>query len=201
MSVLGLLFMVAALLQIGLTLPTVSSAHAVAGRSIHTRRDDDDLNAISTSSSVSVLFLLADDLGYANVGWHEDFVLTPHLTRLAKQGITLESYYVQPICSPTRSSLMTARYTYRLGTQAEIIESYVPFGVPLRERFMAEYFQAAGYATAIFGKCKRACSDCLRTRIIDEHICVPCLICPVPSTCRAPWVLSTRIYSVAPWIR
>ena len=35
---------------------------------------------------------------------------------------------------PTRSALMTGRYTYRLGTQAEIVESYVPFGIPLRER-------------------------------------------------------------------
>jgi arylsulfatase A-like enzyme len=92
------------------------------------------------------------DLGYANVGWHEPFVQTPHLDRLAREGIRFEGYYVQPICSPTRSSLMTGRYTYRLGTQAEIVESYVPFGVPLRERFMPEYFQAAGYATAMFGK-------------------------------------------------
>ena len=59
---------------------------------------------------------------------------------------------MQPICSPTRSSLMTGRYTYRLGTQAEIVETFVPFGIPLSERFMPEYFRDAGYATALFGK-------------------------------------------------
>ena len=47
----------------------------------------------------NVLFILADDLGYANVGWHEPFVQTPHLDRLANEGIRLEGYYVQPICS------------------------------------------------------------------------------------------------------
>ena len=110
------------------------------------------LRSLSPSLSPSVVAPARADLGYANVGWHEPFVQTPHLDRLAREGICLEGYYVQPICSPTRSFLMTARYTYRLGTQAEIVESYVPFGVPLRERFMPEYFQAAGYATAMFGK-------------------------------------------------
>ena len=103
----------------------------------------------------SVLFLLADDLGYAGVGYHEPFVQTPHIDRLAREGVRLEGYYVQPICSPTRSSLMTGRYTYRIGTQAEIVETYVPFGVPLRERFLPELFQASGYRTAMFGKVKR----------------------------------------------
>ena len=100
----------------------------------------------------SVLFVLSDDLGYANLGYHQPFVQTPHIDRIARAGIRLESYYVQPICSPTRSSLMTGRYTYRLGTQAEIIETYVPFGVPLRERFLPQLFQAAGYRTACYGK-------------------------------------------------
>ena len=99
--------------------------------------------AATPSAAPSVLFVLADDLGYANLGFHEPFVQTPHIDRLARAGIRLEGYYVQPICSPTRSSLMTGRYTYRLGTQAEIIETYVPFGVPLRERFLPELFQAS----------------------------------------------------------
>ena len=72
------------------------------------------------------------DLGYANVGFHESYVQTPQLDALAADGVILNQYYVQPICSPTRSVLMTGRYTYRLGTQAEIIESFIPFGIPLK---------------------------------------------------------------------
>ena len=46
---------------------------------------------------------------------------TTHLDSLAKGGVILKNYYVQPICSPTRSALMTGRYTIRLGTQSNVI--------------------------------------------------------------------------------
>ena len=79
-------------------------------------------------------------------------MLTPRIDALAKDGVKLEGYYVQPVCSPTRSSLMTGRYTYRLGTQATVIRADVPFGVPLKETFMSENLKDAGYTTALFGK-------------------------------------------------
>ena len=85
-------------------------------------------------------------------GYHNTTVLTPRIDALAKAGVILEGYYVQPICSPTRSSLMTGRYTYRLGTQATVIRADVPFGVPLEERFMAQNMKDVGYHTALFGK-------------------------------------------------
>lgn len=102
--------------------------------------------------SPNLLFLLADDLGYADIGWHNATVLSPNLDALALSGIRLENYYVQPICSPTRSSLMTGRYTYRLGTQATVIRADVPFGIPLKETFMSQNLKDAGYHTALFGK-------------------------------------------------
>ena len=100
----------------------------------------------------NIVILVADDQGYANIGYHNSTVLTPRIDALAKAGVILEGYYVQPICSPTRSSLMTGRYTYRLGTQATVIRADVPFGVPLEERFMAQNMKDAGYHTALFGK-------------------------------------------------
>ena len=100
----------------------------------------------------NIVILVADDQGYANIGYHNATVLTPRIDALAKAGVILEGYYVQPICSPTRSSLMTGRYTYRLGTQATVIRADVPFGVPLEERFMAQNMKDAGYHTALFGK-------------------------------------------------
>ena len=79
-------------------------------------------------------------------------MLMPRIDEIAKAGVVLEGYYVQPVCSPTRSSLMTGRYTYRLGTQATVIRADVPFGVPLTETFMAQNMADAGYKTALFGK-------------------------------------------------
>ena len=58
---------------------------------------------------------------------------TTHLDSLAKGGVILKNYYVQPICSPTRSALMTGRYTIRLGTQSNVVWWDTPWGVSLKE--------------------------------------------------------------------
>ena len=100
----------------------------------------------------NILLIVGDDQGYAQVGYHNKTVLTPRLDELAAQGIRLESYYVQPVCSPTRSVLMTGRYTHRLGTQATVIRADVPFGIPLKEKFLPENLKEAGYHTALYGK-------------------------------------------------
>ena len=110
------------------------------------------ITAVAFAAKPNVLLIVADDQGYANVGYHNDTILTPRINALAAEGVTLEGYYVQPVCSPTRSVLMTGRYTYRLGTQATVIRADVPFGVPLKETFMAQNMKDAGYDTALFGK-------------------------------------------------
>ena len=60
-----------------------------------------------------ILFILADDYGYNDIGYHGSEIKTPELDKLAADGVKLENYYVQPICSPTRSQLMTGRYQVR----------------------------------------------------------------------------------------
>src|SRR5919198_3824942 len=75
-----------------------------AGRAAETRKPN-------------VLIILADDLGYADVGFHgcRD-IPTPHIDSLAKNGIRFTSGYVSgPYCSPTRAGLMTGRYHDRFG--------------------------------------------------------------------------------------
>ena len=60
---------------------------------------------------------MADDLGFDDVGYHNDDVSTPVLDQLADNGIKLNQYYVQPVCTPSRAQLLTGRYTIRLGLQ------------------------------------------------------------------------------------
>lgn len=62
------------------------------------------------SKKPHVLFILADDYGYNDIGYHGSEIKTPNLDKLASQGVKLENYYVQPICTPTRSQLMSGRY-------------------------------------------------------------------------------------------
>jgi arylsulfatase A-like enzyme len=106
----------------------------------------------SSTAKPNFLFIVSDDQGFSNIGYHNSTVLSPRIDELAMQGIKLENYYVSPVCSPTRSALMTGRYTNRLGTQATVIRSDVPFGVPLDNTFVAQNLQDAGYHTALFGK-------------------------------------------------
>lgn len=62
----------------------------------------------------NIVFVLADDYGFHDIGYHNSEIQTPNLDKLAGQGVKLENYYVQPICSPTRSQLMTGRYQVHL---------------------------------------------------------------------------------------
>merc|ERR1719440_1185531 len=79
-------------------------------------------------------------------------LITPNLDELAAGGGVLRNYYVQPICSPTRSALMTGRYTVRLGTQGSVIYWDIPWGIALNETFIPQNLKDAGYITAMFGK-------------------------------------------------
>jgi hypothetical protein len=77
---------------------------------------------------------------------------TPTLDRLASEGCKLESYYVQPLCSPTRGTIMTGRYPSHTGIGPDVLVENVPYGMPGREKFVAEYLKDAGYKTHAIGK-------------------------------------------------
>lgn len=57
----------------------------------------------------NIVFILADDLGYNDVPWHNPAIVAPHLQHLADQGVILEQNYVQPKCAPSRAALLTGR--------------------------------------------------------------------------------------------
>jgi arylsulfatase A-like enzyme len=76
---------------------------------------------------------------------------TPTIDRLAKEGVILRSFYVQPVCSPTRSALMTGRYVTRTGVY-NVVRPGAPWGLPLAERTLPQALREAGYTTVICGK-------------------------------------------------
>ena len=101
----------------------------------------------------NILIILADDLGYADVGFTggKD-IKTPNIDTLAAAGARLESFYVQPVCSPTRASLMTGRYPLRYGLQVGVIRPWEDRGLPLAEQVLPMALKGAGYRTALVGK-------------------------------------------------
>jgi arylsulfatase A-like enzyme len=100
----------------------------------------------------NVLYLLADDLGYADVSFNGKDIQTPNIDSIAKAGAKLERFYVQPVCSPTRAALMTGRYPMRLGLQVGVVRPWAQYGLPLEERTLPQALKEAGYETAIVGK-------------------------------------------------
>lgn len=100
----------------------------------------------------NIVYFLVDDLGYADCGFNggKD-IKTPQIDKLAKEGTILKSFYVQPVCSPTRSCLMTGRYATHTGVYS-IVRPGAPWGLPLDEQLLPQALREAGYTTAICGK-------------------------------------------------
>src|SRR5436190_8095446 len=86
----------------------------------------------------NIVFILADDLGSYDVGWRGSKIKTPNLDKLCAEGTKLENFYVQPVCSPTRSSLMTGRYPMRYGLQVGVVRPWANYGLPLEERTLPQ---------------------------------------------------------------
>ncbi len=98
----------------------------------------------------NILLIVADDLGWADVGWHGGRFKTPHMDRLVREGVELDRHYVQPVCTPTRSSLLSGRWNSRFGPQTltpSNLRAFLPGTITL-----AGALREAGYQTAISGK-------------------------------------------------
>ncbi|HEY9648010.1 MAG TPA: arylsulfatase [Chroococcidiopsis sp.] len=100
----------------------------------------------------NIIYILADDLGWKDVGFHGSDIRTPNLDRLAQTGVRLEHYYAHPWCTPSRAAFMTGRYPYRYGLQTLVIPSAGTYGLPTEEWLLPQALKQAGYETAIVGK-------------------------------------------------
>ena len=98
----------------------------------------------------NVVVIISDDQGWADIGYNNPRVYTPHLDRLARAGARLTSHYVMPQCTPTRVALMTGRYPGRFGTAGLMANNKPAF--PLGTYTLAQMFQDLGYETFMSGK-------------------------------------------------
>jgi arylsulfatase A-like enzyme len=103
-------------------------------------------------SKPNIVYIIADDLGWKDVGFHGSDIKTPNLDKLAADGAKLEQFYAQPMCTPTRAALMTGRYPFRYGLQTAVIPSGHTFGLATDEWLLPQALKEDGYYTAIIGK-------------------------------------------------
>ncbi|SMP71334.1 Arylsulfatase A [Neorhodopirellula lusitana] len=98
----------------------------------------------------NVVILLADDLGWGDVGFHGGSAQTPNIDGLAAEGVQLNRFYAYPSCSPARAALLTGRFPHRYG----IVDPVRPRdeGLPASEVLLPSAFGKAGYETSLIGK-------------------------------------------------
>lgn len=106
--------------------------------------------AATSEGKPNVIVIITDDQGWADIGYNNDKVYTPHMDKLAATGVTFVNHYVMPQCTPTRVAAMTGRYPGRFGGHAlqASNEPAFPLGTPT----MASMFKDSGYATHQMGK-------------------------------------------------
>jgi arylsulfatase A-like enzyme len=96
----------------------------------------------------NILIIIADDLGWCDVGFHGSEIRTPNIDKLAKTGICFSQHYAMPTSTPTRVSLMTGKYPSRYGVISPDYGEVIDLGDPTLASILAEN----GYFTAISGK-------------------------------------------------
>ena len=119
--------------------------------------------AFPQATKPNIILILADDLGSADLGCYGNkFNETPHIDRLARQGLRFTQFYAGPVCSPTRTNLQSGQDQARFGiTQhipghrrpyARLTDPAVPLQLPLEVETFAERLGVVGYQTGYFGK-------------------------------------------------
>ncbi|XP_046561882.1 arylsulfatase B-like [Haliotis rubra] len=121
----------------------------------------------SSAQRPNIVFIVADDLGWNDVGFRNPDMKTPNIDKLATEGIIFENAYVQPLCSPSRTAFMSGMYPFHAGTQHRTVFPDQAVCVPLNYTFLPQQLKALGYATHMIGKwhlgfCKWECTPTYR---------------------------------------
>lgn len=101
---------------------------------------------------------------------------TPNIDKLTWDGIILQRYYSNRICTPTRSTFMTGKYTFRLGMQTGAIAEGEPWGLPLTFKVAPQYFKDLGYDTWGTGKVSLGISSSFLLPLVASRVPQACIL-------------------------
>jgi arylsulfatase A-like enzyme len=100
---------------------------------------------------MNVLFILLDDLGWNDIGIHNEKIKTPNIDAIANEGCELVQNYTFPVCGPTRAMIHTGLYAYKYGMQ-KLFDPWVDYGLDTNIKILPEYLKEIEYSTYIIGK-------------------------------------------------
>ena len=109
-------------------------------------------SSVFAAGKPNILMFVIDDLGWNDTSYRGSDIPTPTIDKFAMEGIRLHQYYVQRVCSPTRSAIMAGRYPYHMGLARVVISDGHPLGMPLNQTTIANELKKGGYATHCVGK-------------------------------------------------
>ena len=108
-------------------------------------------STLTAAEKPNLIFILSDDLAQGDLGCYgQKLIQTPNLDQLAKTGLELQEFYVQPMCTPTRAALLTGRYPFRYGLQTAVIPSVSTYGLDTNEWLMPQRAPAHSHQSRIF---------------------------------------------------
>ncbi|XP_070532645.1 arylsulfatase J-like isoform X2 [Ptychodera flava] len=99
----------------------------------------------------NIVFILADDLGWSDVGFNNPYVITPNIDRLAREGVILNQTYAAQSCGPSRATLMSGYFPYRLRYSVQL-GAFFGQGLPLNLTLLPRTMQGLSYSTYMVGK-------------------------------------------------
>ena len=110
------------------------------------------INLFSTNKP-NIIIILTDDLGWGDVSYHGGYIPTPNIDQLAEDGMEMNRFYSNPVCSPTRASMLTGLHIFNHGVVRPFMNPAAEqTGMPPELKIMPQYFKEAGYQTALSGK-------------------------------------------------
>merc|ERR1712241_964737 len=108
--------------------------------------------ALGQEKPPNIIFILADDLGWNDVSWHNPDMPTATLARLASDGVRLDQAYSQQVCTPSRAALLTGKYPFHIGRQKRALKPLQPTGLMLNLTTLPQEMKQLGYQTHMVGK-------------------------------------------------
>ena len=139
---MGIVIMICVILQI---MPAYHILQSSPMSKIHTP-------TAMKSNQPHVVYFLADDLGWNDVGYHGSFIKTPTIDQLAVEGVKLERFYMNPTCTQSRAAVLSGRYVTHTGLQHLHIVPYQPNGLSLNCTLLPEALRQYSYKNYMVGK-------------------------------------------------